>query len=302
MPRPGPRTYLRVAAVAWLAWLGGCADGSRTNATASGNTDSEGPDSAVVLVDAAGVRHALSGPARRVVSLVPSATATLRAIGADGALVGRTDYDTAAWTASIPSVGGGLEPNLEAVVSLGPDAVIRFEGDQDPRTPERLDRLGIRHVAVRPVSLDDLYATTEIVGRLTGHEAEADSLSRKIRADLRRLAEDVDELPRQRVVYMLGGSPPWVSGPGTYIDEILTLVGGDNVFDDLSSPYASVSPEVLRAREVDVVLLSSRSSYDRSLTPNARIEVIGDALEVAGPNVVDAAREVAQVIHGRTFR
>lgn len=328
MPRPGPRACRSAAALLWLAalpWLtglGGC-DASERNASerdaserdASERDTSErdasegetpgtdqGSDGGVVLVDAAGIRHTLAEPARRIVSLVPSATETLRAIGAGDVLAGRTDYDTTAWTASIPSVGGGLDPNLEAVVALRPDAVIRFEGDQDPRTPERLDRLGIRHVAVRPVSLDGLYTTNRIVGRLTGHEAASDSLTREIRAGLRRLSDRVSELPRRRVAYMLGGSPPWVSGPGTYIDEIVVLVGGDNVFDDLRSPYASVSPEELRARDIDVVLLSSRGSYDRSLTPDARIEVVGDALEVAGPTVVDAAWDVAEAIHGRTLR
>lgn len=258
--------------------------------------------SAVVLVDAAGVRHVLNGPARRVISLVPSATATLRAIGAEDVLVGRTDFDTEPWIDSLPSVGGGLEPNLEALVALHPDAVIRFAGEQDPRTPARLDELGIRHVAVRPVSLQKLYETNDILGRLVGRGAAADSLSRSIRNGLEALSEAVSGLSRKHVVYMLGGSPPWVSGPDTYIDEILDLVGADNVFDDLGAPYAAVSPEELRARSVDVVLVASERTFDESLTPGARVEVVGDALEVPGPEVVDAAREVAEVIHGRTLR
>lgn len=265
------------------------------------SSDSHQPARPTELVDAAGRLHTLAEPARRIVSLVPSATEVLRAIGASGSLVGVTDYD-ADWTDDLPSVGGGLEPNLEALVALRPDAVIRFHGEQDPRTPARLDDLGIRHVAVRPVALADLYETNRIVGRLTGRTAEADSLSRRIRAGLDELAEAVSPLPRQRVAYLLGGSPPWVSGPDTYIAEILGLVGGDNVFADLDAPYQAVSPEELRSRDIDVVLVATAGSYDESLTPEARVESVGDALQVPGPDVVDAARRVAEVIHGRALR
>ena len=121
-------------------------------------------DAAYTLVDADGKTVALDGPASRVVSLVPSATATIHALGSDDVLVGRTDFDTASWAAPVPSVGGGLEPSLEAVVALSPDLVIRFAGEQDTRTPARLDELGIHHMAVRPDRLEDIYRTVALVG------------------------------------------------------------------------------------------------------------------------------------------
>lgn len=309
---PGDLSALPLGLFAVVGLLGcGAPDAATRDAPAAGAGERAGSESAtgadhptrvVSFVDAADVRHVLDGPARRIVSLVPSATETLRSLGAQGALVGVTDFDTQPRTDSLPSVGGGLEPNLEALVALRPDAVVRFEGEQDPRTPARLDELGIRHVAVRPVSLEDLYRTNRILGRLTGHEAAADSLSRSIREGLAELSRAASAFPRKRVVYMLGGSPPWVSGPGTYIDEILDLVGGDNVFDELGAPYAAVSPEELRSRPIDVVLVTRGGSFDASLTPDARIEVIGGVLEVAGPDVVEAAREMAEVVHGRAIR
>lgn len=308
MPRHRPRTGGGALALV-LATVGllGCGESGEegAGAPAEGGSPDAGvgdPSGSVSFVDAAGARHVLDRPARRIVSLVPSATQTLRALGARASLVGVTDFDTQPWADSLPSVGGGLEPNLEALVALRPDAVVRFEGEQDPRTPARLDELGIRHVAVRPVSLDDLYETNRILGLLTGREAAADSLSRGIRDGLAEVSRAASALPRKRVAYLLGGTPPWVSGPGTYIDEILELVGGDNVFDELGAPYAAVSPEELRSRTIDVVLVARGGSFDESLTPGARIEMIGDDLEVAGPDVVDAARDMAEVIHGRPIR
>ncbi|MDX1645779.1 MAG: helical backbone metal receptor [Longimicrobiales bacterium] len=267
-------------------------------------TKGVGPEAGapIELVDAAGRRHVLEAPARRIVSLVPSATETLRALGADHRLVGVTDYDDWAWAEDLPSVGGGIEPNLEALIALQPDAVVRFAGEQDPRTPARLDALGIRHVAVRPVGLADIYETNRILGALAGRPEAAEALSRRIREGLAELARQVADERRKRVAYLLGGSPPWVSGPATYASEILSLIGGDNVFSDLSRPYAPVSPEELRSREIDVVLLASEGDFDPEVTPGARVEVMGEALDAPGPDVVEGARKVAALLHGRAVR
>jgi iron complex transport system substrate-binding protein len=255
-----------------------------------------------VVVDAAGIGHDFTQPARRIISLVPSATTTLRAIGASDLLVGRTDFDTDAWVAERPSVGGGLDPSLEAIVALRPDLVIRFAGGQDPRTAGRLDDLGIPHLAVRPDAVEDVYEMTRLIGQATGHESAADSLVTSLQAGLVELAQAVAEWPRLRVAYVLGGSPPWVTGPGTYIDEVMSLAGGDNVFGDLDALYSAVSPEEFRTRKIDVVLVAVRGIFDESLAPGARIEEIGGALDLPGPGLVSAARSLAQKIHGRRLQ
>lgn len=257
---------------------------------------------AIRVVDASGAEVSLSAPAQRIVSLVPSATQMLQAIGAEGTLVGRTDFDTEPWTRALPSVGGGIEPNLEAIVALDPDLVVHFAGTQDPRTPSRLDDLDIPHVAVRPDHVEDIYRTAELLGAVTGKSAAADSLVESLRSGLQSLSSRAAQLPRLRVAYVLGGTPPWVSGPGTYIDEIVSLAGGDNVFSDLGALYSAVSPEQLRARDIDVVLASGAGSFDARLTPGARVVDVGDALEIPGPGVVDAAYHVAELMHGQRLR
>lgn len=256
----------------------------------------------ISVVDASGSQRLFAKPATRVISLVPSATQTMRALGVDSVLVGRTEFDGQAWLAHLPSVGGGLEPNLEQIVALSPDLVIRFQGEQDSRTPARLDELGIMHIAVRPNRLQDVYAGVLLVGRVTGANATADSLVRMIESGLAELSQRVAELPRLRTAYVLGGTPPWIAGPDTYIAEIIRLVGGDNAFEDLRPLYSAVSPEELRAREIDVVLVSEASDFDATLTPRARIVEIGSVLEIPGPNVVDAAWRLAELLHGTSFR
>jgi len=291
-----------LAAVVAPLFAAACAGGDPDASAPAAGADEDASGRSIRVVDAMGDTVTLSAPARRVVSLVPSATETLRAIGATDALAGRTDFDTQTWARSIPSVGGGIEPNLEALVALEPDLVIRFGGSQDPRTPVRLDDLGIPSLAVRPDHVDDIYTTAEMLGTATGHDARADSLVRALRAGLRGLEEAAAALPRKRIAYVLGGTPPWVSGPGTYIDEIVSLAGGDNVFSDLDALYSPVSPEQLRTRDIDVVLVSSAETFDASLTPGARVAVIGDVLEIPGPDVIDAAYLVAEALHGRSLR
>lgn len=256
----------------------------------------------ISVVDASGSQRFFSKPATRVISLVPSATQTMRALEVDSVLVGRTEFDGQAWLAHLPSVGGGLEPNLEQIVALSPDLVIRFQGEQDSRTPARLDELGIMHIAVRPNRLQDVYAGVLLVGQVTGANAAADSLVRVIESGLAELSQLVAELPRLRTVYVLGGTPPWIAGPDTYITEIIRLVGGDNAFEDLRPLYSAVSPEELRAREIDVVLVSEASDFDATLTPRARIVEIGSVLEIPGPNVVDVAWRLVGLLHGTSFR
>jgi len=299
LPRASVALAFALAASSASACFG---EGAREARPGAEDDPDGGPATEIRIVDASGATLVLPGPARRIVSLVPSATETLRAMGAGSLLVGRTDFDTQEWARALPSVGGGIEPNLEAIVALEPDLVVRFAGEQDPRTPARLDALGIPYMAVRPDRIEDIYGTARLLGEATRRRAAADSLIASIRAGLDDVSSRVRALPRLRVAYVLGGTPPWVAGPGTYIDEVISLLGGDNAFADLGALYASVSPEELRTREIDVVLLSTRGDYDRSLTPDARIELVGDALEIPGPDVVEAALQVGSLMHGRNLR
>jgi iron complex transport system substrate-binding protein len=291
-----PRAF--TAGALLLACACACAPGEAGDGATARYVGSD----AIRLVDAAGLEVVLPGPAGRIISLVPSATESLRAMGRDDVLVGRTDYDTQAWAGALPSVGGGLEPNLEAIVALKPDLVVRFGGEQDLRTPARLLELGIPSLAVRPDRIEDIYRTIELLGLAIGDDAAADSLAQHIHDGLAAAEAAVGRLPRLRVAYVLGGTPPWVAGPGTYIDQVVSLMGGDNAFADLELLYTGVSPEEFRTRSIDVVLVSAAGDFDSALAPAARVEVVGGALEIPGPGVVDAAYLIGEHMHRRTLR
>ncbi len=238
---------------------------------------------------------------RRIVSLVPSATLTLQALGAAELLVGRTDYDSAASLAHLPSVGGGIHPNLEALVALEPDLVIRFDGESDPSTVARLDDLGIPHLALRPDGIPHVRESIRILGEVVHHQEEGDSILAHLDETLDRIRRRVDGMPPVRVAYLLGGNPPWAAGPETFIGELLEVAGGVNVFADLGGLYGPVSQEEILAREIDLII-APRGSELSLPTWEIPVRRVPTELEIPGPNLPESALELARTLRPEAFR
>jgi iron complex transport system substrate-binding protein len=300
--RGRPVTTARLLALTACAMLA-AACGDRAPQAGADRAAEAAPEAfePVVLVDAAGRTHDVARPPARIVSLVPSATAVLLALGADDRLVARTDFDTAQALAALPSVGGGLQPNLEVLLSLRPDLVIRFEGPSDPGTPEQLERVGIAHFAVRPDGIDDVRRIIGEMGALIGRTRAADSLVADIDGTLAAVQARVSSLPPVRTAFVMGGTPPWVAGAGTFIHELIRIAGGVNVFADLRELYAPVGPEELVARGADVYLLLKGTDLDARLSRGMRVQEVGMGVQLPGPNLGAAAFEVARALHPEAF-
>lgn len=273
-------------------------DGSGAGApTETTPTDSAARGAVISVVDAEGRALELPAPATRILSLVPSATQALHGIGATDLLVGRTDFDTLSAIAALPSVGGGVGPNLEVVRTLEPDLVVTFAGESDARTREGLRRLGITTFAVRPDRLTDVGAIIRHLGALTGRTEAADSVQRELERQLSAAREATRDLERVRAIYLLGGSPPLVAGPGTFLSDLIEVAGGTNVFGDLGELYAPVSPEALLAREADVILLSEGGEVDERLRAGRRIVTVPGWVELPGPDLGRAAWLIVRALH-----
>jgi iron complex transport system substrate-binding protein len=279
------------------------------SAGACDRSDSGGSDAAgaedfrrITLTDAAGVEHDIQAPPARIVSLVPSASAILVSLGATDRLAGRTDYDTVQALADVPSVGGGLQPNIEAIVSLRPDMVILFHGPSDVATPEALDRLGIAHYAVRPDGIEDVKRIILEMGALTGRGHAADSLVKRMDEQLADVAARVASFPPVRTAFIMGGSPPFVAGPGTFIHELIRIAGGVNVFADLTDLYAPVSPEQIVTRGADVYLTLLGTQLDPTIVGRIPVRALGHGVQLPGPDLGAAARDVAWALHPEAFR
>ena len=238
-------------ALALLPWL--------TATLITGCGASPGADEArghgpIRFVDDAGSEVELARPPVRILSLVPSATEILVALGQGARLIGRTDYDTHPPVAHLPSVGGGLRPSIESVISLDPDVVVRFRAESDPVTPRQLDARGIAHVAIRPDRVEDILRIIHLLGSLVGEEARADSLRIAVERDVDAASREASSRRSPRVVLLLGGDPPTIAGPATFLGELLEAAGARNTFHDLGQLYAPISLEEILVREPDLIL------------------------------------------------
>ena len=281
----------RIAYPWWVALLVACSGEPDATSRPSGAADSD-----TTVVDAAGVQHSVSRAPSRIISLVPSATEILVALGRSDLLVARTDFDEIDDLATLPSVGNGLQPNLEAILAADPEVVIYFLGESDDTTPRRLRDAGIRTFAVRPDGVEDVRREIHALGRLTHADAAADSVLTSLDRTLAEIAERVAARPSVRVVFTLGGEPPWVAGPGTYVDQLIQAAGGENVFSDLSGLYAPVSLEEFLSREIDVILVMPGTELPERIG-DAEVREVPAFIQLPGPRLGLAAVAIAEILH-----
>ncbi len=280
---------------------GGAGSAPGVDAGAAAADATERVDAASQIIDAAGVAHVLSTPPTRIISLVPSATETLVAIGATASIIARTDFDELTEVAGLPSIGAGLQPNLEAILAQGPDLVIYFHGSSDEATPRRLSEAGIRAFGVRPDRIEDVRRIILDMGRLTNRTGSAEALLAEMDSVMADVSAQVQGLPRVRTVFSMGGDPPWVAGPGSYVSELITAAGGENVFSDIAGLYSPASLEEFLVRDIDVVLMGPEGEMaDRiSALPVRRLPGF---VSLPGPRLHLAARAIAEALHPEVFR
>src|SRR6266568_3246796 len=259
------------------------------------------PAAGPAVTDDAGRRVALAVPARRIVSLLPSFTEILFAIGAGDRLVGRTawcDYPPEAL--AVPNVGDGMPPNVEAVAARRPDLVVLYRSGQNIPAAEQLERLGIRTVLLDLNLLEDLGPAARRLGVLTAHRLAADSLA--------RVMDSVVSQPpapsTRSLAFIVWDNPPIVIGAGSYLDRLATLAGARNVFHDISSPSAQVSIETIAARDPEFVAVLSDSTGApryaarpewqavRAVQQRRFLLLPGQLFGRPGPRVAQAVREL----------
>jgi len=197
-------------------------------------------------------------PARRVVSLNPSLTAIALALGAREQLVGVDDYSARTpEAAGLPTVGGLYDPSLEAVVALEPDLVVLVVSAEQRGFRERLEALGVRCLALAPVSFDDVLGAIETLGARLGREAEAARRVGAIRGTRARVEAAARELPVLRGVLVLQRDPLFVAGAGTFVDDMLRVLRVENLAAQQPGPWPRLAREWLLAEAPELILDSS---------------------------------------------
>jgi cobalamin transport system substrate-binding protein len=274
------------------------------------------PGGAFTLTDQTGRVLTLPAPPRRIVSLVPSVTEMLFAVGAQDVLVGVTDFcDYPAVARAKPSVGGMLAPSLETIVALKPDLVMATTAGNRQETFAQLERLGIPVYLVNPARVADVFDLVSRLGALTGHDGDAARLVAALETRIKVVTARVGSLRRPRVLYVVWPEPLIVPGRGALVSELLALAGADSVTADAGEAYPRYSLEAAVARSPEIIILVTHSS---GLGPLAREKwqrfsglpavkagrlytADGDLLHRYGPRLVDGLEWLARLLHPDAF-
>ncbi len=201
----------------------------------------------------------------RVVSLNPAATEVIFALGAQGKLVGRSRWDEfPAEASSVPALGDGIRPNVEAVLAVRPTLVVLYATPDNRAAAESFARAGVKTLALRVDRIAQFHSMVRILGVALDATEPAQLVGDSVAATLARVRTTVARLvpaaDRKRVVWAAWTSPPIVIGGGSYMDELLTLSGADNVFHDAPTPSVTVSAEEIIRRAPAYVLTSAKTA------------------------------------------
>lgn len=279
-------------------------------------------DESITLTDGLQREVKLVQPAQRIISIAPSNTEILFAIGAGGQLVGRddlSDYPEAA--KQIETIGSAFgKLNTEAIVALKPDLILAAEINA-PEQVKTLEDLGLTvYWLANPVDFAGLTANLKIVGALTGRAAEAEQLSKSIEARYNAVIEKVATSSKKPSVFYeidaTDPTKPYTTGPGTFIDKLIDLAGGYNIGQALTDQFAQISSEELVKIDPDIIVLgdslygvtpesiAQRAGWDAlSAVKNGAVFTFDDNLvSRPGPRLIDGLEAFAKLFHPELFK
>jgi len=271
---------------------------------------------ALSVVDQTGRTLTLSAPPRRIVSLVPSVTEVLYAIGAEDLLVGVTDFcDYPPEAKRKPHVGGMLSPNLETLVTLKPDLVVATRSGNTEETFDQLKRLGIPVYLADPTTVSDVLRLVSNLGELTGHRDGAAAVDKDIERRIEAVRDRVAGRPLPRVLYVLWPEPLIVPGKGALVSELIAIAGGASVTADQGQGYPRMSLEAAVGRAPEVIILAShgskggpaaRQQWERlasmpAIKSGRLYTADGDLMHRYGPRFLVGLESLARLIHPEAF-
>ena len=274
------------------------------------------PAAALTVTDQTGRVIVLPKPPERIISLVPSVTETVFAIGGQDRLAGVTefcDYPEAARRK--PSVGGMISPSLETIVALRPDLVVATTAGNRQETFDQLARLHIPVYLVNPIAVADVLDLVARLGRLTDRAEAAAQVSAQLRRRIEAVTARVAGRPRPRALYVLWPDPLIVPARGALVSELIALAGGDSVTLDGGEGYPRYSLEAALARNPEVIFIAShdttrspliRSTWERFTQVPAvsagRLHIVdGNVMHRYGPRMVDGLEALARLTHPEAF-
>ena len=250
---------------------------------------------------------------KRIVSLAPSITEILFALGLGDRTVGVTtfsDYPEAA--ASRPKVGSFVTVSLEKVASLNPDLVIATADGNKKEIVDQLEQIGLPVYVINPGSLEELLETIVNIGVVTGTETEARGVVLALRKRIDRVASLIQGLKRPRVFLQVGVNPVVTVGKDTLYNRLIEMAGGVNIYGDVTTRYPRCGVEEIIAAKPDILIVSTMKrggNFSRirkrwmkwkniPAVENNRIHIIdSDLIDHSSPRIVEGLEELVWIIH-----
>ncbi len=272
------------------------------------------------IVDGLGRQVTINAIPQRIVSLAPSNTEILFALGLGQKVVGVTDYcDYPDEAKAKPKVGGFSTVDIEKVVSLRPDLVLATQMHAKTTIPA-LENLGFTVVALNPGSLNDVLDNIELVGEITGQDREASDLVNRLSSRINEITDKTQKLTtdqKPKVFYVTWHDPLWTAGTGTLANDVIVQAGGQNIASDITDDKI-IDLETVINRDPEIIIVSvgmgsgqdlpwqyikteSRLKDTRALLNGRVYKVDGDLIDRPGPRSVDALEQVARFIHPELF-
>jgi iron complex transport system substrate-binding protein len=255
---------------------------------------------------------------QRIVSVAPSVTEILFALGAGDRVVGVTTFCNYPEEAKKkPKVGGYTTPSLETILALRPDQVIMMRNRSD--IAQRLRQTGIDVVELQPENLAGIYESIQVISDKIGAPEKGRALNQSIQSQLKEMAAKAARGPKARILFVVGRTPGSVSditgvGRGSYLHELIGLAGGENILADTTVPYPQVNLEEVIRRNPDIIIdmghlemvtesqkeavrqLWRKFSFLRAVQRNAVFPISADYFVTQGPRVVQAVRDIQAMI------
>jgi iron complex transport system substrate-binding protein len=273
-----------------------------------------------VGLDFSRATHAQSRP-ERIISLIPSTTEMLFAMGAGTRVVGVGNFDRYPPEAlTRTKVGGLIDPDVERIISLKPDLVLVYGTQTDLRT--QLDRAKIPMFLYQHAGLPDITTTIRELGARIGSAQDANALADRMEAEIADVRKRVAGRQRPRTLLVFGRDAEtlrgiYASGAVGFLHDMLEAAGGTNVFSDVQRQSIQTTSELAVARAPDVIVevgIDTASTRGRNLRAwdslssipavrNKRIyQLRGDGMMNPGPRISASVRRVAEVLHPEAFR
>ncbi|MGM0370195.1 MAG: ABC transporter substrate-binding protein [Bacillota bacterium] len=275
----------------------------------------------VEVTDDLGTKTIIESKPQRIVSLAPSHTETLFALGLKENIVGITDHaNYPQGVSEIERVGTIKEANIEKIVDLKPDLV--FAAAITPKKIiNRLQELNIDVIGLKPQSIEGIIEDISLIARLTGQAQRGAKITTTMRSKLQdittKIEENISSNQRPKVFYEVWKEPLYTAGPNTFIDDLINLAGGANIAHDAQGEWPQYNFEVLLAKNPDVYL-ASKHSWNQEVTKDSiqqrdnfqaikgikegRILVLNpDIVNRTSPRIISALEEIAKVIHPQLF-